>query len=520
VPQANSYQYSRIIPYQMNVSIVFHAASAFGFLSIAASAAQLSIAVTDADGKTLPSRIHLAGFDGKPIRAGNLPFFQDHFVCDGQATVDLPPGPVTYEIERGPEYTPVRGRIEVGDGQANRIEGKLARIVDLSKQGWWSGETHIHRPVKDIELLMRAEDLHIGPVMTWWNDQNQWSNQALPTNALVQFDGNRYYHLMAGEDEREGGALLYFGLPKPLNIAGWQREYPSPMKFLNEAKTNPGSWVDIEKPFWWDVPIWLASGKVNSIGLANNHMNWSGMLENEAWGRPRDTNRLAAPRGNGWWTQEIYYHILNSGLRIPPSAGSASGVLPNPVGYNRVYVYCGDTLTWDKWWEGLGAGRSFVSNGPLLIAKVADQLPGYIFQSAARKSLDLPIKVQLWSKDTVKQIEVIRDGKVERTVAADAKGIEQNLGTIHFERSGWFLIRAVADEPKTFRFASTAPYYVEIGDSDRRISRESAQFFLDWAKERRARVKLDDAAKREEVLKFHDLAEQFWQERVNRANAE
>ena len=245
--------------------------------------------------------------------------------------------------------------------------------------------------------------------------------------------------------------------------------------------------MDIEKPFWWDVPIWLASGKVNSIGLANNHMNRSGMLENEAWGRPRDTNRLAAPRGNGWWTQEIYYHILNCGLRIPPSAGSASGVLPNPVGYNRVYVYCGDTLTWDKWWEGLGAGRSFVSNGPLLIAKVADQFPGHIFQSAARKSLDLPIKVQFWSKDPVKQIEVIRDGRVERTVAVDAKNTEQNLGTIHFDRSGWFLIRAVADESKTFRFASTAPYYVEFGDSKQRISRESARFFLDWAKERKAR---------------------------------
>ena len=28
----------------------------------------------------------------------------------------------------------------------------------------------------------------------------------------------------------------------------------------------------------------------------------------------------------------IYYHLLNCGLRVPPSAGSASGVLPNPVG--------------------------------------------------------------------------------------------------------------------------------------------------------------------------------------------
>ena len=43
--------------------------------------------------------------------------------------------------------------------------------------------------------------------------------------------------------------------------------------------------------------------------------------------------------GVGYWVQEIYYHLLNCGLRVAPSAGSASGVLPNPVGYNRVYVH-------------------------------------------------------------------------------------------------------------------------------------------------------------------------------------
>ena len=37
--------------------------------------------------------------------------------------------------------------------------------------------------------------------------------------------------------------------------------------------------------------------------------------------------------------------------------------------------------------------------------------------------------------------------------------------------------------PDTYRFATTAPYYVEIGDQPR-ISKTSAQFFLDWVDER------------------------------------
>ena len=273
----------------------------------------------------------------------------------------------------------------------------LDRMIDMAATGWFSGDLHIHRQLQEIPLLMRADDLHIGPVITWWNKRNPWKQRPLPKDPLIKFDGSRYYHMLAGEDERGGGALLYFNLDAPLDITDAQREYPSSLKYLLEAHKDPKVWIDIEKPFWWDVPLWLASGKVDSIGIANNHMCRSQMYESEAWGRPRDTKRLPAPRGNGYWTQEIYYHLLNCGLRVPPSAGSASGVLPNPVGYNRVYVYLGEKLDYTKWWEGLRAGRSFVTNGPLLQCKANGKLPGHVFKS--EEQLEINIKLSITSND-------------------------------------------------------------------------------------------------------------------------
>ncbi len=98
-------------------------------------------------------------------------------------------------------------------------------------------------------------------------------------------------------------------------------------------------WVDIDKPFWWDMPILLATGKVNSVGIAHNHMNRNGVFEGEAWGKARDNSKYPAPMGNGYYTQDLFYQILNAGVKIIPSAGSASGVLMNPLGYNRMYVH-------------------------------------------------------------------------------------------------------------------------------------------------------------------------------------
>ena len=86
--------------------------------------------------------------------------------------------------------------------------------------------------------------------------------------------------------------------------------------------------------------------------------------------------------------------------------------------------------------------------------------------------------------------------------------------------AGGFLIRAIADVKHTFRFASTAPFYVEVGSTANRISRRSAQFFLDWVNERMQRVKLSDPQQRNEVLKYHEQARNFWQRRVTAANAD
>jgi hypothetical protein len=489
--------------------------AALGALALRVSAdepsGELSFKVTDAQGKELPCRIHFSDVAGNPMFAPGAPAWRDHFVCAGEATLTLRPAAYRYAVERGPEWSRSQGTVEFKAGEKRTISVKLKRIADLAADGWYSGDLHIHRPLKDIELLMKAEDLHIGPVITWWNENNTWKGKDLPRSTLTQLDGNRFYDVMAGEDERGGGALLYFHLRRPLPITGSKREFPSPMKFVSEARKEKGVWIDIEKPFWWDVPIWLASGQVDSIGIAHNHMHRGGVMDSEAWGKPRDKANYSGPHGNSLWTQDIYYHALNCGLRVPPSAGSASGVLPNPVGYNRVYVHTGKDLTWGKWWEGLKAGRSFVTNGPLLRATANGEMPGHIFAAESGKEIEVDIAASIVSNDPIRAVEVVRDGDVIKTLRPKESSFKCEFSKITFRESGWFLVRAIADVPNTFRFASTAPFYVEIGGK-KKVQPRSARFFLDWTKERSAEVArlLTDPDQRREVLRYHEEAERFW----------
>ncbi len=482
----------------------------------------LHLHITDDTGQNIACRVHLKAPDGQAVRGGTLPFWNDHFSCLGDVQFPLKPGEYTYEVERGPEFDRVIGQVSIVGRRTSRVDLRLQRICHLRAQGWYSGDLHIHRPIEDVPLLMEAEDLDFGPVITWWNKPAPDARHHAKT--VFRLDDGRIYTSMAGEDERQGGALLYFGLNQPLDLAVDSREYPSPMDFVGKAQSlRDDVWIDIEKPFWWDVPSWLASGQMHSIGLANNHMCRSQMYEDEAWGHPRDEARLPAPRGNGFWSQEIYYHVLNSGLRLPPSAGSASGVLPNPVGYNRVYTFLGEQpFTRDSWFQALRDGRCFVTNGPLLQAQLNESLPGTVLQVDGKKQTQSSIQIELVSNDPIDVIEILYNGRTIKQIPGRDQRRIQIATDIHLDQPGWVIIRALAAVDHTFRFASTAPWYVEFPAQPRLIRRSSVAFFQEWERDRIEQIReaIPDEGQRESVLAWHRQALEFWDEQMRAANAD
>jgi hypothetical protein len=299
------------------------------------------------------------------------------------------------------------------------------------------------------------------------------------------------------------------------------------MKFVELAREQPHAWIDVEKPFWWDVPTWIAGGEMDSIGIANNHMNRSGVYPNEAWGKPRDQQEFPGIHGNGLWTQDIYYRLLDCGIRIPPSAGSASGVLPNPVGYNRVYVHLGPKFNYDEWWSGLKSGRSFVTNGPLLRVSADGHWPGDVFQTTAGEKISPQLTIAIDTRDEIEAIELVQNGKIADSVAGEVFPVNGPHLSVRVRvppmtESGWFLVRVICKNDKTFRFASTAPWYVEVGDRKERISRQDAKFFKEWTEERIGRIEKTglSAEELDAVLDPHRKGLEFWQAKIDAANAE
>lgn len=567
------------------------AALALAVLAAPAVAGQLEIRAVDGEtGELLAVRLHLRNTRGKPVRPPRVPAWHDHVSFDGRILLDLPNGDYEFDIERGPEYKIVSGNFTISTGANDSKTVELRRFVNLKKEGWYSGDLHIGRPMKDMPLLMLADDLHFAAVATAASAakppatagakalvqrptavETATSSGAKPAGAPRSstagnsglaspaglglepqaFSPGRFLSGTGCYDDRGGGGLLLFHTAPPPSLATATWEFPSAVDFLKTAKRAPETGTpatgtsptgssasdsppsshlatdphaDAARPFSWDLPVWVASRRLDSVAIAHSHLQRDGMLTHEAGGFPRDSAFYPNPHGIARWSLDIYSKLLDCGLRLPPSAGSGSGWAPNPVGYNRVYVHCEGEPTWEAWWEGLRAGRSFVTNGPLLRPRVNGELPGYTFQAYPGEKVELSIALQLSMRERVEYLEIIKDGKIiQETRLADWVKNQGELPTVEFDRSGWLAIRAITNNPRTFRFAMSAPYYVMIGDQPR-VSRSAAQFFIDWiaARERQLQThpSLASEGQREEVLRYQRAAREFFTKIRERANAD
>ena len=315
---------------------------------------------------------------------------------------------------------------------------------------------------------------------------------------------------------------MFFGLDRPLDLAGSKREVPSPMHFVEARKHNQNVWIDIEKPFWWDVPVWLASGQLNSIGIANNHMCRSQMYPDEAWGKPRNLKQYPNPRGNGLWTQEIYYHVLDSGLRIPPSAGSAGRVCSQIRSDTTAFMCISTSPS-----RPIG-GLEVFARAMLCYQRSSARRQGE--RSIARSRVQAPKRKRhsgsFGDPTHIKRPRLAARSDTKRRSRTNDPVRRKDFATT-FGRSydRWVCVVFGLRRDRCRKHISLRIHRALVCRERRHSAAASAgarQFFLDWVNERIDRVKANvaDETQRRDVLSWHEKARAYWQKCVKLANAE
>ncbi|MEK7395323.1 MAG: CehA/McbA family metallohydrolase [Candidatus Poribacteria bacterium] len=415
----------------------------------------------------------------------------NHFITNGNFEYQMPTGRFFIRIEKGKEYVPVESELFIKKRLEHHVDCELQRWINMAELGWYSGDLHIHRTISEMENLILAEDLNIAPNITVWNNW-KYSNddvKLVPKDRIVRIDKTHFFSILTQEDERQGGAVLLLNLDSPIELGLTSNWHPAGFEYCRIAHEN-GFLVDQEKPFWWETPVNVALGVIDTIGIINNHIQRQGIMDNEAWGKPR--NRDQYPDYNGFVNNilDLYYHYLNLGLRIPISAGSASGVLNNPVGFNRLYVHIEEDLNYKNWFLGMKAGRSFATNGPMLFFSIDEHESGDFISSPNGEALHSKISIETESVNPLDNVQIIYNNEIIKEFSANGLNkFSQEFDAI-FNESGWIIARVFEKLDKTVRFAHTSPIYIQVGQpmSPRK---DSALFYANWCKELLAISKAD-----------------------------
>jgi hypothetical protein len=479
-------------------------------------------AVDQQSGTPLAVRMQLRDGRGRVVRVRQpqVAVQGGSIYFEGEVALELRKGSYTFAVEAGPEFHTRQGNFSLDRHAEDSKEITFRRIVNMQQEGWWAGDLDVHHPLASMSLLMRAEHVDFAPVLTQENIQGKCKtfrdrSRSGSAELTLSTGATPIYDRSSALDRRRGGGLLLFGEAVPEDLCA-QPEAGLSLLPVADKEQVKGHRVALT-PFAWDLPIWLASGDLDAIGLIHRHSLANKTVDNEAWGKSRDRAFFPGNLGNGRWSEAIYHHVLECGLRIPPAAGSGSGSNSSPLGTNRVYVHCGEQFSREAWWRGLCAGRVMVTNGPLMRVQVEGRPPGHLFalDRGESRTFQIGLKLAFYAKSPVDYLEIVKNGLVVHEVRLDRLAKESGrLPTLTFDQSGWFLVRAMTGNAQIYQFACTGPYYVEV-DHHCRISRKSVQFFLDWLDQAKEKFR-DNRLVQDEIAN----ARVFWLDLLERANAQ
>jgi hypothetical protein len=141
---------------------------------------------------------------------------------------------------------------------------------------------------------------------------------------------------------------------------------------------------------------------------------------------------------------DVWYEILNSGIRMAPTAGTDYGTLPNLPGRERFYTKVEGPLTVESWLDGIRRGETFVTNGPMLEFTVDDAGMGR--DVALKKPGTVRVRASMRfdpERDDMFRIEIVRNGLILKSIPRIGPVSEVSCDfELQVDETCWLAVRA------------------------------------------------------------------------------
>ena len=444
--------------------------------------------------------------------------------------LQLPEGNYEMDVSRGPEYEPQHLAFSVKAGKVPSLDIALQRWVNMAKRGWYSGDTHTHfLGPRSASLEASGEDLNVINVLLS-SGGNYFSNiadftggpdPASDADTIVYITEETRHDFLGHAVLLNLRELIYpFGWGDPDTGVHGGYDFPTMAHQADAAHAQGGlvAWAHMPFPNA-ELPIDVALDKIDAV---ETMVFGNPMREHPAWNARGDWTPPAVSPLTLW------YALLNTGFNLPGLGSTDKMWNSQIVGSVRSYVQVEGELSYQKWVDGIKAGRTFVSSNAMIDFSVDGQFPG---STIARKTAsELPFRAVVDSRFPVERIEVLVNGKVAATL--ENPGALKHLefaGSVKAEASAWIAARTFSKHELPYQYhltgspsivyAHASPVYVEIDGKPRR-SAEDAAFLAEicdrtiaWAK---TTAHYQSESQRREVVALYEKARAVYAEQAGK----
>lgn len=437
-----------------------------------ASVARLSITVLDAaTGKPVPANVRIRLVDSKrywkaPDPATSLGLYRTdewYTYAPGDAP-ELPAEHVEIEAFRGVEWTVAKTTADLtGDGP-HAVTLTISKFHDIQSLGWIAGNTHLHlqqvtRGYADRYLLTvpAADEVHmvfVSYLERAGDDRQYVSNEYRPADLAalakqgdaLQFGwGEELRHNFGAYGEGYGHALL-------LDLQELIRPVSLGPSLLGPDATDGGT-------------IQAGLDRARAAGATNIWAhNDFGLEDIPDWVTQRLDAQNDFDGGEQTHYDATFYRYLDLGLHVPFSTGTDWFMFD----LMRVYAKVAPPVTPKSWLAALRAGRSFITNEPLLFLDAGQYTIGDTIKAAAAGQ-SIRIKAHALGRSDFRRLELVYNGRVVhavRATGADGRFEAAMDYTLELDEPGWFAVRIPWDNNRNalgqVLRAHTSPVYVEI----------------------------------------------------------
>lgn len=426
----------------------------------------------------------------------------EHFYCARQAEITVPAGKYLIRVFRGLEYRVAQQEFDVAPGQSRTLRLELERWTNPASRSWYSGESHIHANY----------------------GYGHWYNTPETMRLQLEGEGLTVANFMVANSDADGvfDREFFRGAPDPLSdsqtILYWNEEFRATlwghMTLLNlKQLVEPifTGFKDTTNP--WDVPTnadiaeqthWQG-GHVNYTHPANNITD-PFLSAYSAKAVPVDValGKIDSLDINwGEATVSLWYRLLNCGFHLPACAGTdcfLNRIRSRLPGSDRAYVKIDGAFSYGEWIKNLRAGRSFVTNGPMLEFTLGGQALGQTLRLSSADTV--PVRASATAPFPLARLELVYNGAVVATGSLSTDRLNGKLEQpIKIESSGWLGLRAFGEDRTQ---AHTSPVYVEVAEKPT-ASRKDAEYFLQWIDRLEAKLKERDRIPTSELKRRVEL---------------